>query len=138
MKDSTKKTVWYSIVGFFACIGAFVGIPGLVKEMGKPDKPSGTFSSTKDSRRVVGKWFSAQLFDGMTLEIVEEDGCLLANMDTKYGKKTTSLARESESRGTVFRKVGGSTSGEYFLLRQDGNLEVIDDDGSVGICVPMP
>ncbi len=89
-------------------------------------------SSDDPSREVIGIWLDESPFIGSRVTIFGKDGKLF--MENKYkdgsiGK--TEIAEKLSGRKRTFRSKKGSSTGEFYLIDKQGNLQMWDEEGLI-------
>ena len=86
--------------------------------------------SNHANRDMIGRWLDEGL--GSRITIFDEDGRLFIQQAFKDGSSFKKELVESRSPlGRRFDKVDGSSTGDYWILRSNGNLQIRDNDGLI-------
>lgn len=86
------------------------------------------------SRQVVGNWLDERPFVANRITIYLQDGKLQMENAYKDGSVGKMELTENESpRGRRFDEVGGSSTGDHWILDSDGKLELRDNEGLIAI-----
>lgn len=99
-------------------------IGGTVEEISKLEAQS-------VSGEILKKWKDPDPYIGGMKFLVKEDGKLLMKTVFKDGSERKEVLKESKQNGRT-RYDYENTAGEYYLILKDGDLELIDDYGSIG------
>jgi len=105
-----------------------VRIQGLTAEQEKvlkqqPDDPS---------REVIGSWLDESPFIGSRITVFRQNGKLFIEntyKDGSSGKKE--IVEKLAGKDRTFRKKEGSSVGEFYLIDNQGNLQMWDEEGII-------
>lgn len=88
---------------------------------------------------VIGNWLSEMAFAGGRITIYRKDGKLY--MEHKF-EDGSSLKREMREKSTPsgqrFDMMTGSSSGDHYVIDQQGNLQIRDSEGLISIANRIP
>lgn len=84
------------------------------------------------AREVVGSWLDQSPVVGGRISIYRKDGKLYMERTFKDGSGyNEELAEKPSSSGKQFEKEGGSNFGEYYIIDQQGDLQIRDQQGLI-------
>ena len=93
-------------------------------------------SNAPTDPNLIGRWVAQA--DGYTIMIRREGNHLLLTRTYADGSEGEHLIRERQApRGTRYDFIEDSDTGDYFVLRADGDLEARDDLGLVYVAPPF-
>jgi len=105
-----------------------VKILGLTAEQEKALRQS----PSDPSREVIGRWLDESPFIGSRVTIFRQDGKLFMEntyKDGSSGKKE--IVEKLSGKNRTFRKKEGSSVGEFYLIDNQGNLQLWDQEGII-------
>jgi len=84
------------------------------------------------SREVIGSWLDESLYIGGRVTIFSQSGKLFLERKYKDGStETKELVERPSGRGRTFQRKEGSSVGEFWLIDNQGNLQLWDKEGII-------
>jgi hypothetical protein len=84
------------------------------------------------AREVVGSWLDQSPMVGGRISIYRKEGMLYMERTFKDGSSSNKeLAEKPSSGGKRFEEKGGSRFGEHYIIDEQGNLQIRDQEGLI-------
>ncbi len=84
------------------------------------------------NREVIGSWLDEITYAGSRITIYQKDGSLYVEWKFKDGSSLQEeLVEKPSPLGRRFDKKEGSSFGDHWIINQEGNLQIRDNDGLI-------